>query len=175
MDFDGTQLQRSRRSQSHSKRSACRYGKELILHDKRKRILSRIMVLESMLLSTIVSFVAAQFTGFLFYGPLFGNIYLRALKDEKPELKMEDGKNAILISLIMWIISSIMFSTLVSMTGFKDFFDLVKLAVTVWLGFSVPSILFTVIFEHRSKIVAGISAGYLLTASILMAMSHWLF
>jgi hypothetical protein len=128
-----------------------------------------------MLLSTVVSFVAAQFTGYLVYGPLFGNIYVRALKADKPDIKIEDGKNAILISIFVWIVASLMFSALVSMTGFQDLVDLVKLAITVWLGFTVPSILFTVIFEERSKIVAGISAGYLLTASILMALSHWFF
>jgi len=74
----------------------------------------------------------------------------------------------------MWLTSSIMFSTLVAMTGFQEIHELVALVLTAWLGLAVPGHVFAVLFEDRSIIINTLGAAYILMGHLLMAAFHWI-
>jgi Protein of unknown function (DUF1761) len=131
----------------------------------------------SLILPTMASTVAAQVIGMVWYGPLFGNTWMQAMKEEKPSFTADGKGNAsrYLGAAVTWQISSIMFSSLVSMAGSKENLpDLLKLAWVAWLGFSVPGHVFAVIFAEHNKTASVIAASYALTVYISFAFCHWL-
>jgi Protein of unknown function (DUF1761) len=128
---------------------------------------------DSLVLPTIASLVVGQFVGFLWYGPLFGKTWLRAMKNANPKFHPEpDDFAPIAAAGVTWLLASVMYSCLVSMTGYTAVTDLVKLALVAWVGFSFPAHAFAVIFEKKNKTVAVIGAAYLLAVYFLMAMCH---
>ena len=125
----------------------------------------------------MVSTVAAQVIGMVWYGPLFGNTWMQAIKEEKPSFVANEKGNSsrYLGAAVTWQISSMMFSSLISMTGPKENLpDLLKLAWVAWLGFSVPGYVFAVIFAEHNKTASVISASYALAVYTSFAFCHWL-
>ena len=127
------------------------------------------------ILPTVASFVAAQVTGALWYGPLFGKKWMAAMKESKPEFEVHGG-GPVATAAGVWLTSSICFSTMVLFWDRKDgkLSDLLCLAHTAWLGFSVPGHVFATIFAETHPIVSTIAATYSLTAYTFMAFAHWL-
>ncbi len=125
--------------------------------------------------ATIVGAVLAYVLGALWYSPLlFANRWLAAMQATHPDFKPEPKPSIFVCTGITWIVSSVMFASLVVMTGYSGLPALMCIAVVVWIGFSLPPIVMTLLFEDRSFTVAWISAAYHLAAYVLMGTGHWL-
>jgi len=130
------------------------------------------------ILPTLVGFAAAQVTGFLWYGPLFGNQWRKAMKESRPDFDVaKNGSSTVLAgAAAMWLTSSICFTTMVEFWDRKGdrFSDYLCLAHTAWLGFSLPGHVFATLFADQHKTIGVLDAAYSLTAFTLMATAHWL-
>jgi len=132
-------------------------------------------------LPTLVGFVAAQFTGYLWYGPLFGKTWLKAMKEQSPNMTIDQHDSTpIVVAGITWLTSSVCFSTLVHFwhgdsdnkkLGLAEYFCL---AHTAWLGFSVPGHVFGHVFSEQHKTVCLLGASCSFTAYTCMALAHWM-
>ena len=133
------------------------------------------------LLPTVASFVGAQAIGAIWYGPLFGQKWLDAMKRKNPKFSMETAnpKNAMIGAAAMWVTSSVCFTTMVGFwkpaNSKHPLLDLLCLAHTAWLGFSLPQHVFAIIFAEEDKDITILGAGYSLCAYTWMAVAHfWL-
>lgn len=127
------------------------------------------------MIPTLVGFAAAQVTGYLWYGPLFGKQWLEAMKKNRPDFDVGHNGSAVGGAAVMWLTSSICFTTMVEFWDRKDrFSDYLCLAHTAWLGFSLPGHVFATLFSEQPKTVSILGATYSLTAFTLMATAHWL-
>jgi hypothetical protein len=127
-------------------------------------------------LGTIVGAVLAFFLGALWYSPvLFANRWEAAMRLTRPDFKPEPKPAIFIGCAVTWIVSATMFGSLVMMTGYDGkLASLLCIATVIWLGFSLPPIVMTILFEDRNLTVSAISAGYHLVAFALMAVAHWL-
>ena len=136
-------------------------------------------------LALAVAIVAMVAVGFVWYGPLFGRVWMREMgmnEATPPEpgimlrglILMMAGAllNAYAIACVMevwrpsaWRIPS----------DRSDSFYAVVGALIPWLGFAVPMLLSSVAWEQRSWKLFGINAGYQLLALLTAAMilAHW--
>lgn len=131
-----------------------------------------------LLYPTITSLSLVQVLGYLWYHPLlFGKRWTDAMKKSDPEFKPETNMMVVLETTVVWAISCAMYSWLrVMVMGAEsnELKDLVLLSVAAWLGFSLPSGAFAVMYENRSREVVILSLQYLLVCFLLMAFVHWL-
>jgi hypothetical protein len=92
-----------------------------------------------------------------------------------PDFKPEPKPAIFAACGITWVVSSIMYASMVVMTGYDgSIASLSCIAVVCWMGFSLPPIVMTHIFEDRNMSVCWLSALYHLCAFVLMAGAHWL-
>ena len=129
------------------------------------------------LLPTLAGFAAAQVTGFLWYGPLFGRQWLAAVKSVRPDYdETKNETKAYMGSAAVWLTSSICFTTLVEFWDRPSggLLDYLCLAHTAWLGFCVPGHVFATLFTEQPATIEILGATYSLTAYTLMAVAHWL-
>lgn len=135
----------------------------------------KIMSMSSLIPPTIASLVMAQFTGFLWYSKCFGAMRVKALKVSHPNFNPIPNPKVYIATGIMWLITSTMYSTIVSMTGYKSTLDLVQLSLVVGTGFSVPPYVLALCFEPTNPTVSAIEFGYVFTAILIMGLVHSFF
>jgi hypothetical protein len=124
-------------------------------------------------LATAAGFLSAQFLGALWYGPLlFGKRWVEAMKSGNEKFKPEPKPGVMLWAAVVWLVSSVMYSRVVQLSGAESFPGLAQLSVAAWAAFAVPQHAFGVIFEGRSPEVALIGASYALSSYLLMAACH---
>ena len=96
------------------------------------------------ILPTLAGFAAAQFTGYLWYGPFFGKTWMKAMKEIKPNFQVDTHSKApVLYAAGMWLTSSVCFTTMVAFWNRDNgLLNYLCLAHTAWLGFSLPTACF---------------------------------
>ena len=133
----------------------------------------------------IMAAVATTITiGFLWYGPLFGNAWMKEMAmpaDFKPEVSLL--KRSLLLMLGGALITSVAMAYVIALSRTSSVMAAAQLsnvmlgmvvACVVWLGFCVPILLGAVAWESRSWRLFGINAGYhgltLLVSGVILAV-----
>lgn len=133
----------------------------------------------------IMAAVATTITiGFLWYGPLFGNAWMKEMAmpaDFKPEVSLL--KRSLLLMLGGALITSVAMAYVIALCRTSSVMAAAQLsnvmlgmvvACVVWLGFCVPMLLGAVAWESRSWRLFGINAGYhgltLLVSGVILAV-----
>jgi len=95
------------------------------------------------LLAVFVSALASMFIGSLWYGPLFGKIFMKAIGMDSwsPERRATETKKMGMTYAVQFVVSLVMFYTLARFMG--DFGQMTVIgglivAFWVWLGFVMP-------------------------------------
>ena len=123
--------------------------------------------------SIIVSAVLFMIVGTLWYGPLFGKIWMKLVK------KTNSGMAPLSIALVFvtalvtsWVLA-VLLKTLLITTPVAA----LTLAVFIWLGFIATTLLHRVLFERGSILLYAINAGYgivtLLLGSLVLVLWPW--
>lgn len=132
----------------------------------------------------ILAAVAAAITiGLLWYGPLFGNAWMKEMAmpaDFKPEVSVL--KRSLLLMLGGALITSVAMAYAIALCRTSSVMAAAQLsnvmlgivvACVAWLGFYVPMLLGAVAWESRSWRLFGINAGYhglsLLVSGVILA------
>lgn len=128
--------------------------------------------------------VATITIGFLWYGPLFGNAWMKEMAmpaDFKPEVSVLKRSlllmfgGALITSVAMaYAIALCRTSSVMAAAQLSNVMLGVVVACVVWLGFCVPMLLGAVAWESRSWRLFGINAGYhgltLLVSGVILAV-----
>lgn len=114
----------------------------------------------------LVAMVAMQVIGWIWYGPLFGKIWMK-LANVKPG-KISNGKMSciILTSVVVNIITVTILSHVLAYADASTFLEGCSVVFWLWLGFMMPLQLGKVLWEGKS-----VKLFVLLTAYDLVALS----
>ena len=122
------------------------------------------------IIPTIVSTVLAGGLGALWYGPLFGDAWLRAVGKTKEEIG--ESAKPIIIAMATWLVSAIVYSTLVSVHDIAGLGALIQLSALGWVGFGLVPTVLAVTFQEKSPSFLWIDGAYHLCGWTLMAIAH---
>ncbi len=104
--------------------------------------------------------------GMLWYGPLFGNIWLRALGKKASEMK---GTGSIYgFSFLSALLMAFILSQFITMTGMKTIEGGMMIGVWAWLGFVATTHVLPSLYEKRSWTLYMLNIGYIL--AVLLSM-----
>lgn len=124
-------------------------------------------------LAVFVSAVIAMAVGYIWYGSLFGNAWMKEIGKSKKELEKGMGARLggmFILSLLMaWTLAhALIFG--VAYLGFGGVNGALAGAFFNWLGFVVPVTYGSTIMEKRSSKLWAIQAGYYAVSFALMSL-----
>ncbi len=113
----------------------------------------------ALLLSTVASF----FISSLWYGPIFGEIWLEYSPFNRK--KLEDIRNdnkylRIAIAILATLFTAFVFEIVIHTVGISNYVELLVLALVVSLGFIGPNMIYDVIWGKTKLINFFINLGY---------------
>lgn len=134
----------------------------------------------ALLVTTVISFVL----GFLWFGPVFGKIWMQTVGHTMPETMTPEMKRGMIIGYIWVIITSFLtnFVLLHNLTFGSAYLGMtgvgagLQAAIWNWIGFCFPLLISSVMFESRPKKYILVTGGYYLVALIIngIVLSLWM-
>jgi len=129
-------------------------------------------MLESLnLLAVIAAAVVSVIVGSMWYGPLFGKIWIKEMGWTEEEIKKGKNQNmnkAYILTIIASLVSAFVLGQIISGTSTVGAWDGAMIGFWAWLGFGVPLFLSNVLWEGKSWKMFQINAGYQLVTWVLM-------
>ena len=118
-------------------------------------------------IAVLVAAVVAMVIGYIWYGPLFGKIWMKGsgMKD------MKGNGNMAMTYGIQYVASAVMayvLAVVLSMNGVTDMMTALKMAFWIWLGFVATTQIGSVLFEKKSWSFYFVVAGYNLVNLLVM-------
>ena len=127
--------------------------------------------------AVLAAVVAAIVLGTLWYGPLFGKMWMRivgiSIGEITPAAKRSMVRSYTILALATFVMSFVLAHALFfasALTEAEGVLAAATTAIWIWLGFVVPVTLGPVLWENRPWKYWFITAGYYLVALILMAV-----
>ena len=123
-------------------------------------------------LAVLAAAVAAIVLGFLWYGPLFGKMWMQLMNIDKKKMDEAKKKGMIMNYIIMIISTLVMSYTLAHLVKFlsaTNIFDALRVAFWMWLGFIATVMLGTVLWEGKSWKLYCLNATYWLVNLAVMS------
>ena len=131
--------------------------------------------------AVLVSAVATMLVGFLWYSPaLFANSWMKMMgydpndKEKIAQMQKSAGPSYVM-SLIASILAAFVLGKLITISGFSNAVDGLKIGLVVWLGF-VTTVQFTnALFSRQRNRLYMINTGYQLVSYVVMGaiMGAW--
>ena len=131
--------------------------------------------------AVLVAAVATMVVGFLWYSPaLFANSWMKLMgydpKDKEKIAEMQKSAGpSYFMSLIASILAAFVLGKLITVSGFSNARDGLKIGLVVWLGF-VTTVQFTnALFSRQRNRLYMINTGYQLVCYLVMGtiMGAW--
>lgn len=134
----------------------------------------------ALLVTTIVSFVL----GFLWFGPLFGKIWMKTIGVTMPETITPEMKKGMMIGYF-WVLVTAFITNFVLLhnitfgiaaLGFGGIAAGLQAGLWNWLGFCLPLLVASVMFESRPKKYILVTGGYYLVSLLIngMIIASWM-
>lgn len=117
-------------------------------------------------LAVIVSAVAMMALGFLWYGPIFGKMWMAAI-GKTPEEISSPGP-AYGVTTVAAVVHALAMAMVISAASAHDLMAGITLGAIVGIGFISTSQLSNSVFESRPWTVTFLFAGYQIVGSIIM-------
>lgn len=125
-------------------------------------------------LAVLAAAVASMIVGFLWYGPLFGKMWIKLMNFDKK--KMEEAKKkgmgkAYALTFLTSLIMSYVLAHFVDYLGAKTITDGIILGFWVWIGFLATTQIGSVLWEGKPVKLYLINAmHYLVTLAVMGAI-----
>lgn len=124
-------------------------------------------------LGVLIAAVAAMVIGFLWYGPIFGKIWIREMKISEKDIKKAKQKGMTknyVLNFIGALITAYVLAHFVGFLTLSTFSEAFQLAFWSWLGFfAAAALLGGVLWEGKSWKLFLINGSYWLVNLIIMA------
>jgi hypothetical protein len=118
-------------------------------------------------LAVVVAVVASQIIGFIWYGPLFQKQWMAALGKTEADMSGNAGP-AIVIGIICSTVITIALALLLTLWDPIDLKNGVKAGLFMAIGFVIPYIVLTTMYEERSRALMWIAvSNQLVTAAVV--------
>lgn len=128
---------------------------------------------ELSLVAILVAVVVNMVVGMLWYGPLFGDMWLKLVGKKKSEVKMKSTDLAwsIVGGLVFATALAFLIEYITPLVDMSEYMAAVFVAVLGVVGFSVPLGLNLVVWNGRKVALFWLDLAHQLTGGILMAIS----
>ena len=130
------------------------------------------MILESVtILSIVLATIASIAIGFAWYGPLLGKVWAKeqGWSDADMNKQKEKGMGTSYgIMTIGSLLTAFILAQFIKLAGAVTAGDGATIGFWAWLGFAVPLLLSSVLWEGKSWRLYGINVGYQLVTMIVM-------
>ncbi len=122
-------------------------------------------------LETAISALVAFVLGVVWYNPvLMGQ---KAAEEREVSLAgYKPGIHVYLIAILLWVITSCVYSFLTSFLTPPSVESLLGLSTFLWVGFVLPATLLSGLFSGKKLLVMGVDSSYYLAALYLFAVIH---
>ncbi|MEK7080125.1 MAG: DUF1761 domain-containing protein [Patescibacteria group bacterium] len=128
--------------------------------------------------AVVVGMIVAVVLGGLWYGPLFGKLWMREVGMAKPDVITPDMKRSMMRSYTFVALSSLVMTYVLAhvlvfssaYTGATGVMAGLQAGFWSWLGFALPPTLGPVLWEGKSFKYLLVTAGYYLVALLLIGV-----
>lgn len=123
-------------------------------------------------LAVLAAAVATMFLGAIWYGPLFGKLWIKAhgySEQDLEEMKKGMGK-AYGISFLCYLVMGVVMSLLIAATGWRGVAGGIHTGLLCWLGFAATIGLTAHLFSDRKPAAYLLDAGYQLAYMVVMGI-----
>lgn len=121
-------------------------------------------------LAVLVAAVASMIIGFVWYGVLFKNAWIKAMKLKEGELDMERPWVPYLISFITSTLLAAAFSMIFNVFPVTSLAGAALVALIMWVGFVALVMGRNYAYANKSTKLYAIDAGYVLVEMIAIAL-----
>lgn len=111
-------------------------------------------------LGVVGATVAAMVIGFLWYGPVFGKIWLAAMGMTQEQVKEQGSSMAIPISIVTAFVTALVLAVVMSAVGADSIGDGVAWGLLASIGFIATSQMNNAAYEGRNGTVVGLYIAY---------------
>lgn len=134
-------------------------------------------------LAVIVAAVANMIIGFLWYGPIFGKEWIAMMgftKEQMEEARKKSMNKTYALAFVGSLLTAyVLAHALVFASSYMQVYGVsagLSAGFWNWLGFVVPVLLGTVLWEGRSWKLWGLNVGYYLVSILVMSiiLSIWI-
>ena len=123
-------------------------------------------------LAVLAAAIAAMALGFLWYGPLFGKMWMKLMNIDKKKIDEAKKKGMAMNYAIMIISTLVMSYTLAHLVKFLEvtnILDALRVAFWMWLGFIATVMIGIVLWEGKSWKLYCLNVTYWLVNLALMS------
>ena len=120
----------------------------------------------------LVAVIATQILGFLWYGPLFGKMWMGALGKTPESMKADPNQpsmaQAVTGGVVASIFSAIAMAILLSLSATPDLESGVKIGLLVGVGFMAANMVSGALYEGRPKSLTWVNVPYAVLMTTLI-------
>lgn len=117
--------------------------------------------------AVLVSGIAFMAIGYVWYGPLFGNLWLKVMDKTKEELN--SSMMPMVWSFVAALVTSYILAHMISLVGAVSMSDALVTAFWLWLGFVAAATLTNSLYEGVKSTRVILFVGYELVAMLIAA------
>ena len=122
-------------------------------------------------LAVVVATVAAMVIGFLWYGPVFGKIWLAGMGKTQEEIQASGSSAAIPISIVTAFITALALASVMSAAGADTVTEGIVWGLFAAFGFIATSQMNNAVYEGRNSTVTALYIFYqLFTLAVMGAI-----
>jgi hypothetical protein len=134
--------------------------------------------METNFLAVILAAISAMVVGFVWYGPLFGKLWinLSGFKEEDMQKAQEQGMTKYYaVAFVGALVTAFVLSLIINVTNVSSTIFSVTLALWIWLGFVVTTLLSSVLWEGKPFKLFLLNISQQLVTLVVMAiiLSLW--
>lgn len=119
-------------------------------------------------IAVLVAAIVNMVIGYIWYGPLFGKVWMRLNKIDASKMKEANKYMARMygITYLSAVVIAYVLALLMSSTGITTVMDGINFALLIWLGFIATIQLGGWVFEGKKFTAYLLDAGYWLVAMV---------
>lgn len=124
-------------------------------------------------LAVLVGAISNMIIGFLWYGPIFGKMWMALMgftEEKMKEAKAKGMGKSYALMLVGALVTAYVLAHFVAVWGADGVSGAFQLAFWAWLGFIAPVLLGAVLWEGKSWKLYVLNMGYYLVTLFVMAM-----
>lgn len=123
-------------------------------------------------LAILIVAVANFIIGFLWYGPIFGKAWIKAMKFTPNDIKKGKEKGMAMpmfIAFITSLVTAFILAIFVGLAGANSVMDGAFVGILVWFGFFLTASIGSMLWEGKSASLFYLNTSYDLVRFIIMA------
>ena len=111
-------------------------------------------------LAVVASVIAFMVLGFLWYGPLFGQLWMKQIGIKKEDINPSDATKGMVVSLVMGFVGALTIAVFARLAGISGAVPGLLLGLSLSVGLVATTLASNYMYESRSFGLFVINASY---------------